>query len=96
MSVFKRLGNVARGKMLELGRVGPPDRGEPDELDPDRPPPSWRASRAPAGEGATSDSPRELLERLKAEGLLTDAEYAEKLARLDAPPAPATPRKRTL
>ncbi|MEZ4322118.1 MAG: hypothetical protein R3F61_31895 [Myxococcota bacterium] len=104
MSVFKRLSNVAKGKMMEIGRNlssdGPPD-DEPDELDPDRPPrrvgaPEPSDARGAAPPERPEASRREMLEKLRAEGLLTDAEYEEKLAALDAPPPPPTRRKRRL
>ena len=100
MSVFKRLGNVARGKMMEIGRNlsgDGSDAGDPDEVRPDLPPPR-RAEGGPAPSPAKGPEPskRELLDRLRAEGLLTDEEHAQKLAALDAPSGPPTPRKRRL
>jgi hypothetical protein len=87
MSVFKRLGNVARGKMKELGRTLDNLPGdEPEPIDPDTPPP-----RRPA----TTDDKREMLERLRADGLLTDEEFAEKIAALEQPSV-RTPKKRHL
>lgn len=102
MSVLKRLGNVARGKMLEVGRTfsgdsagsgsDPEDRPDLDDGDdPVRDP-----DRAPRRPPASDLDRRALLERMREEGLLTDAEVAEKLASLDAPPSPPVARKRTL
>lgn len=100
MSVLKRLGNVARGKMIEIGRGLSGDDGgdEPDELDPDRPPRAPRATSSAASGSAprTPEGKRALLARMKEEGLLTDAEYEEKVAALDAPPPPPVARKRRL
>jgi hypothetical protein len=105
MSVLKRLGNVARGKVLEIGRSlsgdggepVPGDGGDPDELDPARPvrAPTVRPSVG-SDPPADVDAKRTLLARLRAEGLLSDLEYAEKLAALDAPPAPPPARARRL
>ena len=99
MSVFKRLGNVARGKMKELGRsleagfdgafgedAGPVDPDAPFEERPSRP-----------GKDRTPDEKRVLLERLKAEGLLTEEEFDTKLAELEPEvPTPSRPKKRHL
>ncbi len=120
MSVFKRLSNVARGKMKEIGRNltdDPPGPADPDDLperDPrrDAPPPPVRrrtmedratddAGQAAGNAGGaggpdTPEAKREMLARLREEGLLTEEEYADKLASLDAPPAPPRARKRRL
>ncbi|MCB9675579.1 MAG: hypothetical protein H6737_10710 [Alphaproteobacteria bacterium] len=101
MSVFKRLGNVARGKMMEIGRnlSGDGPDGDPDEVDPDAPPPrrvSEPVIPKAAAPPADAASRREMLVRMRDEGLLTPEEYADKLAALDAPPAPPAPRKRRL
>jgi len=98
MSVFKRLGNVARGKMKEIGRNFSGDgAGDPDEVRPEVPPPR-RADAGPAPSPSMGPEPskRDLLDRLRAEGLLTDEEHAQKLAALQAPSSPPTPRKRRL
>lgn len=103
MSVFKRLGNVARGKVIEIGRslTDPAPDDDPDEIDPHGPPPR-RSSGPTKAAGARKAGPldddgkRALLGRLKNEGLLTEEEYAEKLAALAAPPGPRKPKKRTL
>lgn len=91
MSVFKRLGNVARGKMLEFGKGEGAPSPTPDELDPPRPPPRRTAERA----ASSTDDKRVMLEKLKEEGLLTDEEFAEKMADLAAPTSDR-PKKRFL
>lgn len=95
MSVFKRLSNVAKGKIKEMGRslgeVDPFAGSDDPELDPPTPPPPRVDSH---------DDKLELLDRMKADGLLTDEEYEVKRARLqpaeapsDPDDAPSTPRK---
>lgn len=97
MSVFKRLSNVARGKMKELGKTlesgFPESYADPaaDPMDPDRPSASRHVTPPPP---STSDK-RAMLERLHEEGLLTDDEFAEKLAALEAP-SKVLPKKRRL
>lgn len=93
MSVFKRLSNVAKGKIKEIGRnLGEldPFGDDPDGDDPEAVPTGPPPRKAPA------DDKRAILDRLKADGLLTDEEYEAKLALLDehASPEPGTgPRK---
>ncbi|MCA9571336.1 MAG: hypothetical protein KC656_26030 [Myxococcales bacterium] len=98
MSLFRRLGNVARGKVKELGRTlgEGMDAGFDGSDDPfvpssDRDAPSSGARGVPA----TTDDKRAMLDRLLAEGLLTEEEHATKVAALEAPASPA-PRKRHL
>jgi len=84
MSSFKRLANLARGKLLEIqgsleGTLAPVD--EPEQ-----------GPHLPAEDPS---DPRELLEKLRTAGLLTDEEYAEKSASLEEPTT-HRPMKRTL
>lgn len=99
MSVFKRLGNVARGKVKEFGRsleegldgldgvfeTSPAHTSEPSESDE----PSARRA------GPTDDQKRQMLDRLLEEGLLTEEEHQEKRLALDEP-TPMRPKKRHL
>ena len=92
MSVFKRLGNVARGKIKELGRSleegldGLEHRSEGDA--------STEPVREPRGE-VSDEQKRQMLDRLLEEGLLTEDEHRRKRAALERP-GPDTPRKRRL
>lgn len=99
MSVFKRLSNVAKGKIKEIGRnlgeIDPFGDGDDPEVDPPKPPPGQRAR-------PTEDKVA-ILDRLKSEGLLTEEEYAAKRALLDESasdeddaPSPRKPMKRNL
>ena len=105
MSVFKRLSNVAKGKLKELGKnLGELDPFGADGSDaPDRP----VASRPSPTTKDDAAARRATLIRMRDEGLLTDDELAQKLGvttedEPDVPagsgPAPATGRakKRTL
>lgn len=106
MSVFKRLSNVARGKLKEIGRnlneLDPFGADAPPD-GPDAPPP-----------GRSGDARRATLLRMRDEGLLTEAELQERLGLLEqssgaasperptengskpTPPASGQPKKRTL
>lgn len=99
MSVFKRLSNVAKGKIREIGRnlgeIDPFADGDDPEIEPPTPP-------APRRDAASTDDKVAILDRLKAEGLLSDEEYDAKRALLDESeaaddaPSPRKPMKRNL
>ncbi len=90
MSNFKRLTNLAKGKVKSI--FNPTDGGTPDldrELD------EMSAKAEPRPEVRRSSAPRSekhrILDKLLQNGLLSPEEYDQKLAALEGRPAPSPP-----